>query len=161
MNRQIVVIAVATLSSTVLAGAAQPRGAVAHPAVKASSVVKVGIARVKGHKRKVLENGKDFPLYYYTKDTPTHSACEASSVCKALWPALRVKRAPKVPGAVGTFSVFKGHLEYNGHLLYMFSGDHKPGVANGQGYNKLWWVATPGLKATAGKKSSGGSAGGW
>jgi predicted lipoprotein with Yx(FWY)xxD motif len=31
----------------------------------------------------------------------------------------------------------------------LFSGDHKPGQANGQGFKHLWWVATPGLKKAA------------
>ncbi len=38
-------------------------------------------------------------------------------------------------------------VEYNGHLLYTFSGDSGPGQANGEGIGGKWFVATPDLAA--------------
>jgi predicted lipoprotein with Yx(FWY)xxD motif len=108
-------------------------------------------------------------LYYFSKDTPTKSACVGK--CATLWPALVTKTNVKLfrdpAGVKGRFTTVKDahgwQVAYNGHLLYTFVLDKKPGQAHGQGFKKIWWVATPGLTPLAGttSKSSGGSGSGW
>lgn len=122
-------------------------------------IVQTGTANVSGKSITVLQNSQGHTLYYFTKDTPTHSACEASQTCASLWPALKTSQVPSVSGASGKFSVYKGQLEYQGHLLYTYSGDTASSQAKGQGLYKEWWVATPSLKAAGG--STGGSGSGW
>ena len=36
-------------------------------------------------------------------------------------------------------------VTYNGHLLYTYAGDSKPGDTNGEGIDGVWFVATPDL----------------
>lgn len=125
-----------------------------------TAVIKIGTAKVSGKSTTVLENSQGHTLYYFTKDTPTHSACDANKTCSALWHALKAGSVPKVSGASGTFSLLKGQVEYNGHPLYAYTGDTAPGQAKGEGLFKEWWVATPSLKAAAASGSGTGSSGG-
>ena len=125
------------------------------------SLVNVKMVWVKGKHERVLVNAKGYTLYYFTKDTPKASHCTGG--CSSLWPPLltHAKRLAKPAGLKGRLAVVKdshGHqIAYNGHLLYTYRGDTKPGQAAGQGYLKEWWVATPTLKAPA--SHSGGGAG--
>jgi len=48
-------------------------------------------------------------------------------------------------------------VEYNGHLLYAYSGDTAPGQTNGEGLLGKWFVATPGLAVQGGGSTSGGN----
>ncbi len=160
MNRPVIVTA-AVLAGSLLMAASSPHHA--SGIKKAAPVVKAEVVVVKGHKTKVLTNAKGYTVYYFTKDTPSHSACDANATCKSLWPALDAKTAPKVAGFSGKFSVVKGQLEYNGHFLYTYSGDTKPGQTKGEGLYKEWYLMTPSVKAAAEKstKGSSGSGGGW
>lgn len=128
----------------------------------AASVIKTGKVSVSGKQTTVLENSKGYTLYYFTKDTPTHSACEANATCAKLWHALKAPSSPAVSGVSGTFSLLNGQVEYQGHPLYTYSGDSGPGQSHGEGFLKEWWVATPSLKAvsTSSSPSSSSSSGG-
>ncbi|MEO9078870.1 MAG: hypothetical protein ABI268_06110 [Rhodanobacter sp.] len=80
-------------------------------------------------------------LYRYDRDGNTgHSHCEHS--CKAVWPPYLAD-----PGAVaaGDYSLTvraSGHKQwvYQGHPLYLFAGDAKPGDHDGDGVNGSWHV---------------------
>jgi len=48
-------------------------------------------------------------------------------------------------------------IEYNGHLLYAYSGDTAPGQTNGEGLLGKWFVAIPGLAVQGGGSTSGGN----
>ena len=126
-----------------------------------ASVIQTGSAKVSGKNATVLQNGQGYTLYYFTKDTPTHSACDASAACSKIWLAVKASSVPHVSGASGAFSLVKGQVEYQGHLLYTYTGDKSPGQANGEGFLKEWWVATPSLKAAAAGGSSSSSGSGW
>lgn len=159
--------AIAGCGSTPSSASAPPASSVSPPTVSSStatsdaSTIQTGTAKVSGKDTTVLENGQGHTLYYFTKDTPTHSACDANSTCASLWPAVKVSQRPSVSGVTGTFSRYHGQLEYQGHLLYAYSGDTASGEANGEGLYKEWWVATPTLKAVGGSTSSTGSGSGW
>ena len=84
----------------------------------------------------------------FQKDSGTTSAC--SGACAVNWPPLRASGKPTLgSGAnsslVGTTvrSDGKPQVTYNGHPLYYFVTDHKPGQTTGQGVNQFggpWWV---------------------
>ena len=96
----------------------------------------------------ILVDSKGITLYDFVKDKGTTSACYGA--CAALWPPLTTAGKP-VAGAgvraslLGTTKRKDGKLEvtYNGHPLYYFVTDRKPGQTTGQGVNQFggpWWV---------------------
>ena len=96
----------------------------------------------------ILVDSKGITLYDFVKDKGTTSACYGA--CAALWPPLTTKGKPVAGRGVrasllGTTKRKDGTLEvtYNGHPLYYFVTDRKPGQTTGQGVNQFggpWWV---------------------
>ncbi|MEA2427770.1 MAG: hypothetical protein QOF37_1398 [Thermoleophilaceae bacterium] len=91
-------------------------------------------------------------LYLFEADKPNVSNC--SSACLSVWPAFVAgARAPHARGAAmaGRLGMTKPQngksiVTYNGHPLYYFAGDQKPGATTGQGLNQFgggWYVVTP------------------
>jgi predicted lipoprotein with Yx(FWY)xxD motif len=126
---------IAAIAATLaLAGVAQTGGA------------KVAIAR--SPLGRILVDSKGITLYDFVKDRGTVSACYGA--CAALWPPLTTKGKPVAGHGVrasllGTTKRKDGKLEvtYNGHPLYYFVTDRKPGQTTGQGINQFgapWWV---------------------
>ena len=114
----------------------------------------------------VLTTAQGFTVYEFAIDTPTKSNCNAT--CLSFWPALT--GMPSGSGLSGTFGTIKGtggitQATYDGHPLYLFVKDTKPGQINGNGVNTsggLWYALTPtGAKlAKAPKPVSSSTAGG-
>lgn len=84
----------------------------------------------------VLVDSKGFVLYDFHKDKGTTSACYGA--CEQGWPPLLTKGEPKPSnganaGMLGRTERKDGttQVTYNGHPLYTFAGDNKPGEANG------------------------------
>jgi len=127
-----------------------------------TATVAVRTATVQDRTARVLTTPTGMTLYYYTPDTPTHVACSGS--CESVWPALDLGAGqPVAPaGLGGALTAVRGpnglQVEYNGHPLYTFTGDKRPGQANGEGVAGIWFVAQPSLTPTGG--SSGSSYGG-
>jgi predicted lipoprotein with Yx(FWY)xxD motif len=100
---------------------------------------------------RILVDGKGVTLYDFVKDKGTTSVCYGA--CAALWPPLITHGKPIAgPGVraslLGTTKRKDGKLEvtYNGHPLYYFVTDRKPGQTTGQGVNQFggpWWVLSP------------------
>jgi predicted lipoprotein with Yx(FWY)xxD motif len=122
------------------------------------ALVQTGSAMVKGAQTAILTDGSGMTLYYLTQDTATTPACTGG--CLNVWPPLlgTAGQTPNANGVTGTFSLLsdasRPQVEYNGHLLYHYGGDSKPGDANGEGISGVWFVAVPGLAAGS---SSGGN----
>jgi predicted lipoprotein with Yx(FWY)xxD motif len=97
----------------------------------------------------VLTNAQGLTLYYRTTDKPT-SVC--SGTCARTWiPLLLPSGTPtastRLSGTLSTLTDANGRqVTYNGHPLYHYVGDSKPGQATGQGVAGIWFVATPSLK---------------
>ena len=99
----------------------------------------------------ILVDSKGITLYDFVKDKRTTSACYGA--CAALWPPLTTTGKPHAGTGVrasllGTTKRTDGKLEvtYNGHPLYYFVTDRKPGQTTGQGVNQFgapWWVLSP------------------
>ncbi len=129
----------------------------------ASSVsLEGGNALVQGKKTQVLQSSQGMTLYYFTKDTPTQSNCTNAHNCDKIWHALTTSNRPasaaQLPGKLTIVKDVHGkQLSYNGHLLYLYSGDTKPGQALGEGFLHTWWVVTPTLKPLTAASSSSNS----
>jgi predicted lipoprotein with Yx(FWY)xxD motif len=100
---------------------------------------------------RVLVDGNGMTIYLFEKDKGTTSMCDAS--CAKFWPPVTTTGAPKAGSGVtaamlGTTKRADGTTEvtYNGHPLYLYTGDKKPGDVTGQGLNAfgaLWYVVSP------------------
>jgi predicted lipoprotein with Yx(FWY)xxD motif len=99
----------------------------------------------------VLVDPQGRTLYLFQKDTGTTSTC--TGACAAAWPPLRATGQPVVgKGAnsalIGTTPRSDGtaQITYNGHPVYLFIKDHKPGDTNGEavnGFGASWFVLSP------------------
>ncbi len=117
---------------------------------------------------KILVDSQGRTLYLWQKDSGTKSAC--SGGCAVAWPPLRASGKPTAGGGakaslLGTTARSDGkpQVTYNGHPLYGFQGDSKPGDTTGlgsTGFGAPWYVLTPtGKDITTASTSSGGSNG--
>jgi predicted lipoprotein with Yx(FWY)xxD motif len=93
----------------------------------------------------ILVDSRGRTLYMFTPDTATTSACYAD--CAANWPPLLANgdltaAAGLQASLLGTIQRTDGatQVTYNGHPLYSFGGDTKPGDTNGQGYLSKWYA---------------------
>ena len=99
----------------------------------------------------VLVDSQGRTLYLFKADHGTKSAC--SGACASAWPPLRVSGKPTVGGGataskLGTTQRSDGQpqVTYNGHPLYTYTGDSKPGDVNGQGltaFGAAWFALSP------------------
>jgi predicted lipoprotein with Yx(FWY)xxD motif len=112
----------------------------------------------------VLVDSQGRTLYLFRRDSGARSACSGS--CAVDWPPLRTTGKPTVgTGAKPAITMTearsdgRAQITYNGHPLYRFSGDQKPGDTNGQGqdaFGGLWYAVSPsGDEVTTQATSSG------
>ena len=126
----------------------------------------VGVANA-GGLGKILVDSQGRTLYLFKKDTGTKSEC--SGACAA--PGRRSARAASRRSAAGRMASMLGttarsdgkpQVTYNGHPLYLYSGDQNPGDTTGQGltaFGAAWYAVSPaGDQITAQPSSSGGGA---
>ena len=119
---------------------------------------------------KILVDSQGRTLYLFEKDSRTTSAC--TGACTGDWPPLQANGKPTAgDGAtaswLGTSARRDGkpQVTYNGHPLYRYQGDQKPGDTNGQGvtaFGAAWFALTPAgtqVSGSADGSSSGGSGG--
>jgi predicted lipoprotein with Yx(FWY)xxD motif len=100
----------------------------------------------------ILATGSGFTLYDFRPDTPLRSVC-LNVGCVYQWPPLLVKGTIQVgPGVnralLGTLRRPDGYhqLTYNGHPLYTYILDTKPGLVTGQAIDQdggPWYVLNP------------------
>ena len=123
----------------------------------------IGVAD-NGNLGKILVDSEGDTVYLFKKDTSTKSTC--TGACAAAWPPVPATGKPTVAtglsaAKVGTTTGADGkpQVTYDGHPLYRFEGDSKPGDANGQGTNAfgaLWYVVSSSGTAVTTVGSSGG-----
>jgi predicted lipoprotein with Yx(FWY)xxD motif len=119
----------------------------------------------------ILVNSGGRTLYLFKADSGTTSAC--SGACATAWPPLLATVNPTAgkgltASKLGTITRSNGtrQVTYNGHPLYTFVKDKKPGDVTGQGVTAFgagWFALSPSgnqISATPPSSTSGGSSGG-
>jgi predicted lipoprotein with Yx(FWY)xxD motif len=132
------------------------------PRTASGAPATVGVANVS--LGKILVNSKGRTLYLFKQDSGTTSTC--TGACAANWPPLRATGTPKLGSgakaslvATATRSDGKTQVTYNGHPLYLFSGDTKAGDTNGEAVNAfgaLWYAVSPAGNQVVSSSSGGG-----
>jgi predicted lipoprotein with Yx(FWY)xxD motif len=113
---------------------------------------------------KILVDSQGRTLYLFKKDSGTTSAC--TGACASAWPPLRANGKPTVGNGtnasiVGTTVRSDGgpQVTYNGHPLYLFAKDQKPGDTNGEGLTAFgggWYAVSPAGDQVSGQASNPG-----
>jgi predicted lipoprotein with Yx(FWY)xxD motif len=115
---------------------------------------------------KILVDSKGRTVYLFKKDTGMKSTCFGQ--CAVDWPPVTTTGKPTAgtgltASMVGTTTRSDGKTQvtYNGHPLYLYVGDQKPGDTAGQNVNAFgaeWYVLSPAGSAVT--KSTGSTSGG-
>jgi predicted lipoprotein with Yx(FWY)xxD motif len=94
---------------------------------------------------KVLVDSEGRTLYLFTKDTSTASNCTAA--CASTWPPLITTGAPALGAGLdaalfGTIVRTDGtnQVTFNGHPVYYYAKDAKPGDTTGQKVCSVWYA---------------------
>jgi predicted lipoprotein with Yx(FWY)xxD motif len=142
-------------------GGGSATASTAPPTTASGGAATVGVAS-NGSLGRILVDSQGRTLYMFQADKGTKSACTGE--CVTDWPPLRASGMPTagsgiVASKLGTSVRTDGkpQVTYNGHPLYRFANDNKPGDAAGQGLNEfggLWYVLS-----SAGATVTGSSAG--
>ena len=110
----------------------------------------------------ILVDSQGKTLYLFEQDTSKTSACTGS--CIAIWPALTATGSPTAGAGLnasllGTATQADGssQVTYNGHLLYLFSGDANAGDVTGEGVEGFFVVSSAGDKVAAAMATSSSS----
>jgi predicted lipoprotein with Yx(FWY)xxD motif len=113
---------------------------------------------------KILVNSQGRTLYLFSRDSGTTSEC--SGACAVNWPPLRVTGKPTIGNgasasliATTTRSDGARQVTYNGHPLYLFKEDTKPGDTNGEGitaFGGSWYALSPAGNQVSGQAPSSG-----
>src|SRR6266496_2966285 len=96
----------------------------------------------------LLVDSQGRALYLFQKDMGTKSAC--TGACAVAWPPLRASAHPLAGTGVTVSKVATTarsdgapQVTYNGHPLYLYAADQRPGDTNGQGITAFgggWFV---------------------
>ena len=125
-------------------------------------IIKVATATIGGASRTILTDNNGMSLYYFDLDTSTTAAC--TSTCTQDWPPFLLTTgdpgsATALSGQLTTVHNANGRqVSYNGHPLYHFSGDQKPGDTVGDGVGGKWHIATPDTAVAATSTPAGTAA---
>ena len=152
----VLITAVAVLSVAACGSSSKPSSSSTSSTVaKKKALVTLRLAKNAKLGKQILVNPAGKTVYLYTPDGDGKTS-KVPAAIKSSWP-------PKIAGAA-SITVGAGldrtklvvHKQpngvqlvaYNGHLLYTFVGDKKPGDATGQGLGGVWFaVLSTGAKA--------------
>ena len=138
----------------------------ATPETSSGAAATVGVAN--SGLGSILVDSTGHTLYLFKADVGANSAC--TGACAAAWPPLIAKGKPTAGAGLtasklGTITRSGGNhqVTYNGHPLYLFIKDQKPGQTTGQGvtaFGAPWFALNPsGTQASGAAPSSGGGYG--
>lgn len=99
----------------------------------------------------ILVDGDGFTLYMFDEDPQGEDESACHDECVEAWPPLTVEedQEPEAGEGVGaqltTFEREDGETQVaaDGWPVYYFANDEKPGMANGQAAEDVWWVLRP------------------
>jgi predicted lipoprotein with Yx(FWY)xxD motif len=161
-----VLLQLAVLALAGCGGGGSSSGSSGPPKTESGSTATIGVSN-EGI-GKILVNSQGRTLYLFSRDSGTTSEC--SGACAVNWPPLRVTGKPTIGSgttasliATTTRSDGARQVTYNGHPLYLFKEDTKPGDANGEGitaFGGSWYALSPAGNQVSGQApSSGGGSG--
>jgi predicted lipoprotein with Yx(FWY)xxD motif len=111
---------------------------------------------------KTLVDANGRTLYLFAGDK--RDVSNLSQAGQAVWPPFTATTKPRALGGavasqISTLKKVNGHpqIAYNGHPLYYYVGDRRPGQTAGQGLNQfgaLWYVLAPSGAAITSAPSS-------
>jgi predicted lipoprotein with Yx(FWY)xxD motif len=160
--------AVIPLSGLAVAACGGGGGATAAaPKTSSGAAATVGVAN--SSLGSILVNSTGRTLYLFKADVGDKSTC--TGACATAWPPLLTTGKPTAgtgltASKLGTImrSGSSRQVTYNGHPLYVFIKDKKPGQTTGQGvtaFGAAWFALTPsGSQASAPASSSSGGGSG-
>jgi predicted lipoprotein with Yx(FWY)xxD motif len=108
--------------------------------------IHTAVVTLNGKMVHVLTTNKGYMLYYYTKDMMLSSSCTGG--CAMNWPPLlapqgmmTVDSSQMLPRKLSVHQTANGNqVFYDGHALYTYAGDMKPGQFNGRGIGNAWYL---------------------
>ena len=158
------VIPLTALAVAGCGGGGAATAATAPPRTTSGTPATVGVAKT--GLGNILVDSQGRTLYLFKADKGTTSAC--SGTCAVAWPPLRAHGRPTVGSRakrslIGSTARSDGkpQVTYNGHPLYLYVDDQKPGDTHGQGataFGAKWFALTPGGTQIS-SRPSGGSGG--
>jgi predicted lipoprotein with Yx(FWY)xxD motif len=160
-------ISIATLLVAVIAGAGLVAGSTSTAAKTKSPTLKLR----KTSFGKILVDKQGITLYAFGHDKKDKSRC--SGQCASFWPPASSPKKPTVAKGItkSKLKVIKRgdgsrQLSYNGHPLYRYVGDAKPGDTNGENitaFGGIWDVVSkdgkPVTKPTSAASAPSGGGG--
>jgi predicted lipoprotein with Yx(FWY)xxD motif len=160
------VIPLVALAVAACGGGGGGAATAATPKTSSGASATVGVAN--SSLGSILVNSTGRTLYLFKADVGAKSAC--TGACATAWPPLLATGKPTAgtgltASNLGTITRSGGthQVTYNGHPLYLFVKDQKPGQTTGQGvtaFGAAWFALTPsGNQASAPATSSGGGGG--
>jgi predicted lipoprotein with Yx(FWY)xxD motif len=157
--------AVIPLAALAIAACGGGGGATAATTPTTSSGASATVGVANGSLGSILVNSTGRTLYLFKADSGTRSAC--TGACATAWPPLLATGTPTAgtgltASKLSTISRSGAtkQVTYNGHPLYLYVGDKKPGDVSGQGvtaFGAAWFAVTPsGNQASGPAQSAGG-----
>ena len=150
-----------TTSAPAHTSAAAPSSSAASSSAATASALKT--TKISGVA--VVTDAAGHTLYWFVPDTSTKSNCNGS--CASIWPPVKgpASAGTGVTGKLGTITRSDGSIQatYDGHPLYTYVADTKPGQASGNGLNLsggVWHEMTVSGAVASSSKSSSSSTGG-
>jgi len=174
MNRAATIAAAATAVAALAAGCGSSGTTGSSPPPSNSASVAGGSGTLQAQSSplgQILVDGSGRTLYLFRADNGTTSHCYGS--CAQAWPPDTATGRPSARGLKATMvgttprNDHTTQVTYNGHPLYRFAQDAKPGDTTGQGstaFGGAWYVVNPSgtpITSTAPSPSSSGSGGGY
>jgi predicted lipoprotein with Yx(FWY)xxD motif len=157
--------AVVPLAALAIAACGGSSGATAATTPTTSSGASATVGVANGSLGSILVNSTGRTLYLFEADSATRSAC--TGACATAWPPLLATGTPTAGTgltasklATISRSGTAKQVTYNGHPLYLFAGDKKPGDVSGQGvtaFGAAWFAVTPSGNQASGPAPSAGA----
>jgi predicted lipoprotein with Yx(FWY)xxD motif len=165
-SRPITFLASAAVIPLIALAVAACGGGGATAATKTSSGASATVGVANSSLGSILVNSTGRTLYLFKADVGAKSAC--SGACATAWPPLITSGKPTAGAGLAaskletiTRSDGKQQVTYNGHPLYLFIKDGKPGQTTGQGitaFGAAWFALAPsGTQASTPAPSSSSS----
>lgn len=97
----------------------------------------------------IVVDAKGMSVYFFAKDVKDSGTSACTGACLTTWPPLLTTAATPaaegVTGTLGTITTPDGakQVTLNGLPLYHYAQDKNPGDILGQGFNDVWYLASP------------------